>query len=196
MTLEYTNRKGDRYYVCEGRTKSGKPKYYTAKKPSGTTIEKLPSEFEIYEHPSTAIVTIRKVVPTRLTLAELEHLKQLVRTWSKIDHFLVDRTGDHFVIYLCDQDPDKVNEILAIMLGSWGKHADKNRQILMSQSTYSPVFRLTLSNDAKRLFTVERYCYLGSIDDWMLLSTSEQTLDELAPTYFKHLGKESFFDLI
>lgn len=67
MGLEYTNRRGTRYYVFQGETKTGKPKYFASRKPDsdkGVRIETLPDEFEIFEHPESTIVTIRKRKPT------------------------------------------------------------------------------------------------------------------------------------
>jgi hypothetical protein len=31
MTIEHVNRRGDRYYVLQGKTKTGKPKFYCSK---------------------------------------------------------------------------------------------------------------------------------------------------------------------
>jgi len=61
MPLEYTNRRGDRYYVLQGKTKTGMPKYYCSRKTQGTPVERLPEDYEINEHPRDAVVTIRRV---------------------------------------------------------------------------------------------------------------------------------------
>jgi hypothetical protein len=46
-----------------------------------------------------------------------------------------------------------------------------------------------------REFTVERWCFRGSIDDWIPLDSSND-LKKLVQTYGAHLGKDSFFDLM
>ena len=52
-----------------------------------------------------------------------------------------------------------------------------------------------LSDNAHRRFRVERYSFLGSIDDWMDLGDSGR-LEILVKKYVKHLGKDSLFELV
>jgi hypothetical protein len=57
---------------------------------------------------------------------------------------------------------------------------------------YSPVMRFTLDKPQKK-YRVERRCYRGD-SDWILLSFG--SLPTLLNKYLKHIGKESFFDLM
>ena len=52
-----------------------------------------------------------------------------------------------------------------------------------------------LSDNAHSRFRVERYSFLGSIDDWMDLGDAGR-LEVLVEKYVGHLGKESFFELM
>jgi hypothetical protein len=62
---------------------------------------------------------------------------------------------------------------------------------------YSPVFRFTLVDPQERLSIAERFCFRGSIDDWMhLAGGGPDPLERLAKRYVKHLGKESFYELM
>lgn len=61
--------------------------------------------------------------------------------------------------------------------------------------TYSPMLRFTLTAEAERKYLVERYCFLGGIDDWIDLEPP-MSLEKIVKKYCIHLGKESFFDLI
>lgn len=196
MTLEYTNRRGDRYYVLQGQTKTGKPKYYCSRKPGGTGVDKLPADFEIYEHPQSALVSVRKIKPSRLLPFELEFLKEQIHKLSGIEHVIVDRTGDSIVIYLCDRDPDEINSLLNLMVGPLGEHAESNKQWMIAHATYSPLFRFTLIDENERLFRAERWCFRGRVDGWIGLSSRDQPLDELAARFLPHLGQESFFELM
>ena len=47
MSITYTNRKGRTYYLCQGVTKTGKPRYYFAREPRDTVLEELPGGYEI-----------------------------------------------------------------------------------------------------------------------------------------------------
>lgn len=196
MTLEFTNRKGHRYYVLQGLTKTGKPKYYCSRKPGGKGVDQLPPDFEVHEHPASAIVSVRKVSPSRLLPSELEFLKEQIPRLSGIRHFIIDRTGDSFAIYVCDRDPDDVNRVLGMMLGPLGEHAESNRRWVLEHVQYSPAFRFTLTNEDKRLFQAERWCFRSQIDGWLPISPPNRSLEQLARTFLPHLGQESFFELM
>ena len=40
MAYSYTNRKGSPYYLCQVNTKTGRMRYYFAREPKATTVEK------------------------------------------------------------------------------------------------------------------------------------------------------------
>lgn len=195
MTLEYINRRGDRYYIFQGRTKTGKPKYYCARKSDGIGVTALPPDFEIHEDPETARVSVRKVRPTRLLPCEQEFLDAQVRKLAGIDYFLIDHDGDSFVIYVCSRDSDRVNDVMETLLGPLHSMRESNRDWILRYARFLPMFRFTLTNEAERLFSLERWCFRGRIDDWIPLA-ADRTLDELAADYLPHLGGDSFFELI
>ena len=56
------------------------------------------------------------------------------------------------------------------------------------------MMQFTLIGKGTREFAVERWCFRGSIDDWFPLSYGE--LKTLVARYGRHLGKESFFELM
>jgi hypothetical protein len=56
------------------------------------------------------------------------------------------------------------------------------------------MLRFVLIDNAKRKFIAERYCFLGSIDDWINIGGPDR-LENLTKKFLKHLGKESFFEL-
>lgn len=59
---------------------------------------------------------------------------------------------------------------------------------------FRPIMRFTLEDKAKRLFTAERFCFMGRIDDWIYIGDTD-SLNKQARKFIKHLGKESFFEL-
>jgi hypothetical protein len=60
---------------------------------------------------------------------------------------------------------------------------------------YSPLMRFTLTDPDERLFCLERWCFLGSIDNWFPL-TGPTPLSILIEKYVKHLGQETFYELV
>jgi len=66
--------------------------------------------------------------------------------------------------------------------------------LLDRSTTYSPMMRFILEDEEKRLFSVERYCFRGSVDDWIQIGGA-QHLKTVVEKFMPHLGRESFFEL-
>ena len=60
MSIQYTNRLGQIYYLCQGITKTGKPKYFFSTKTDGNRVKMIPDDFEIYENPNAQVFLIKK----------------------------------------------------------------------------------------------------------------------------------------
>jgi hypothetical protein len=79
----------------------------------------------------------------------------------------------------------------------WPSAAGVNHSLLDASLknilTYSPIMRFILTDEMDRKFQVERAGFLD--DDWVLLDDSND-LQKLAKKYCRHLGKDSFYDLI
>lgn len=56
------------------------------------------------------------------------------------------------------------------------------------------MLRFILHDEHKRIFTAERFCFLGSIDDWIEIGYPD-TLPTLVEKYVQHLEKDSFYEL-
>jgi hypothetical protein len=41
VSVTYTNRKGRTYYLCQGTTKTGKPRYYFAREPKDELLDEI-----------------------------------------------------------------------------------------------------------------------------------------------------------
>lgn len=55
MAVTHTNRKGITYYLHQGTTRTGKPKYFFAQRADGDLVEVLPVGYEIYENPNSQV---------------------------------------------------------------------------------------------------------------------------------------------
>ena len=56
------------------------------------------------------------------------------------------------------------------------------------------MLQFVLKDEEKRLFELQRYSFLGSIDDWINIGNIA-SLPELVEAYVQHLGEDSFYDL-
>lgn len=190
MAIKHINRKGKTYYLHQGTTKTGKPKYFFSLRSEGTLVNRIPDGYEIYENPN-AQVFLRKIPTQLVTPEEVDMVQAGVKRYANIEQYIVDVKGKHVVVYLCDQDLDALIEIASMGLGG---NTAKIQETLLRSVTYSPMMQFVLEDDKTREFGVERWCFRGSVDDWIRLD-SDYDLQALVKKYVPHLGQESFYEL-
>jgi hypothetical protein len=195
--LQYTNRLGDVYFLQAGKTKTGKPKYYFGKKVTETPVEAIPAGFEIRENPESGQATLRKIRPSEISPMEKEMLCEGIRNQAQLEHFIVDLDGNRLIVHLPDLGEHEavatVNRLTTPQQREqFGVKAFTD--LLITRSRYSPMMRFTLTDLKERLFCLDRWCFLGSIDDWFFVS-GPASLQTLIKKYVKHLGRESFYEI-
>ena len=191
MAVTWKNRREDVYYLHEGRTKTSKPKYYFSRSDKGMIVDNIPDEYEIYENPNAQVFLRRKLV-SLIKDEELDLVERGVRQYADLKNFIVDRKKRTMTVFLPDQDLEGLKaELQRFALIS----TEKLNDVFEKSLTYSPMLRFSLESEDQRGFLVQRYCFLGSIDDWIHLESSS-SLKDMVKKYCKHLGKESFFDLM
>ena len=191
MAIEHINRRGDTYYLHEGKTKTGKPKYFFSRKRDGILATAIPAGFEVYEDPESR-VTLRKILPRVVTDEEVSTVERGVRNLAKQPHFVIDVKGHSIVVHLADNSADAIQDVLFSRLGI--QPNSFHLQALQRFTRYSPMMRFTLVDEENRHFSVDRWCFKGSIDDWLPLMDFGD-LKSLVAKYCPHLGRESFYEL-
>jgi len=192
MRITYTNAKEKTYYLHQGTTKTGKPKYYFSTQPEGTLAEAMPEGFEMYENPN-AQVFLRRIPPKLITEEERQVVEAGMRTSADVKDDKIDVKGKAIVIYTADQDVETLAEVFKDLSPT----PSANRQLmslLRKEIQYSPMLQFLLEDEQRRLFTAQRYCFRGSIDAWIDIGYG--SLTTLVKQYVKHLGKESYFELL
>jgi hypothetical protein len=192
VSLTYTNAKAQIYFLHQGRTKTGKPTYYFSLKSEGHLAESIPDGFEIYENPNTQVF-LRRIPPKLITDEEQEIVADGMRKYTSVRDYNIDVKGKVIVIYLADQDSDALDRIFREHPSSLEEKA-RIMTVLRQQLHYSPMMQFILADEKRRLFWAQRYCFRGSIDDWIGIGLPA-SLTNLVSTYVKHLGKESYFEL-
>ncbi len=191
MTITHTNAKGKLYYLHQGTTKTGKPKYYFSMESEGHLAESIPEGFEIYENPN-AQVFLRRIPPKLITDEERRVVEEGMRTYADVKDSKIDVKGKAIVIYTADQDIGTLAELFKDLSPT----PSANRQLmslLRKEIQYSPMLQFLLEDEKRRLFTAQRYCFRGSVDDWIDIGYGPLTT--LVKQYVKHLGQESYFEL-
>jgi len=69
----------------------------------------------------------------------------------------------------------------------------KVREYFTRSVQYAPMLQFILDDEKRRTFTAQRYCFRGSVDDWIDIGYGPLTT--LVKQYVKHLGQESYFEL-
>src|SRR5215469_12297269 len=93
VPITYTNAKGKTYYLHQGTTKTGKPKYYFSMESKGTLAESIPEGFEIYENPN-AQVFLRRTPPKIITDEERQVVEDGMRTYADVQDYKIDVRGN------------------------------------------------------------------------------------------------------
>ncbi len=174
--LQFENRMGRIYYLLEGKTSTGKPKYYTSRKLSGKALATMPEGYEFYERPDNAQVLVRKIKPSPITQLEREQTEDIVRRESGLEYFVVDVEVAALVVYTptaSRADTDKLFDLVTggMLRRAFADSVDfRNRHI--KNSPYMKMLRFELVNPDTREFCAERWCFRGSIDNWIPLGGS------------------------
>jgi hypothetical protein len=190
VAVEHTNRKGKTYYLHVGKTKKGNPRYHFSMTPPADLVKEIPEGYEIYENPN-AHVFLRKILPKEILDQEMAVLEKELRAHAKPTKYIIDTKGKVITIFWTDQSGPERKDLFPFF------GMARMEEFYQSHAYYSPIFRFTLVDQKERLFIAERFCFRGSIDDWMhLLGGGPDSLQTLAERYVKHLGEESFYELM
>jgi hypothetical protein len=192
VPITHTNAKGQTYSLYQGTTKTGKPKYYFAMQSEGILAKALPAGYEIYENPN-AQVFLRRIPPKIITDAERQVMEEGMRTYATVKDYKLDVKGNALLIYTADQDMETLAAIVCNPHAS--REENTRRMTLLRQGIhYSPMLVFQLIDAQRRTFQTQRYCFLGSVDDWIEIGKPGK-LTQLVKKYVKHLGQESYVEL-
>jgi hypothetical protein len=193
VPITYVNAKEKTYYLHQGMTKTGKPKYHFAMKSEGNLAESIPEGYEIYENPNGQVF-LRRIPPKIITDEERQLVEDGMRKCASVKDYKIDVRGNAIVIYTADQDIDRLADIVRNPRASAAENA-RTIKSLRAEIHYSDMLKSILVDDQRRTFATQRYCFLGSVDDWIDIGKHEK-LTTLVKRYVKHLGKDSYVELI
>jgi hypothetical protein len=198
MPVTYTNRKGRKYYLCQGVTKSGKPRYYFSREQKDKLVDEIPEGYEITESVN-GIVSLSKFRPKLLSEQEIAIVEAAIKNHPQGKRYRLSVKSKELTIY--EQVGPDLQEIATMMVKELGLPGviteDFNRRMEEEHNIYAqytPVMKFVLSDKANRLFRAERMCYLGSVDDWINIGYNK-TIEELANELVPTLGTDAFFEL-
>jgi hypothetical protein len=193
-TVTYTNRKGVIYYLCQGRTKTGKPRYYFARQPKGEPLEEIPEGWEISESVN-GVVSLVKKRPAQILPEELAAVEAAIKRHPQSRNYRAAVKHDRIEVYeLAGMSGSDL--VAALTQAGFGTShlADQMQDFQERYGRFTPVMRFVLADAERRDFRVQRWCYRGSIDDWIDIGAFGP-VNQLARQLIPSLGTDRFYEL-
>jgi hypothetical protein len=126
--------------------------------------------------------------PSPLWPEEVAAVESAVKRHPKAHNCRVGVKGDRIVVY--ERIGPDTHDLLAEFkgMGPFSPGQVKGLQETLDRhAQFTPVLRFILADAEQRAFRAERWCYLGSIDDWIYIGQWE-SIDQLASELIPALG--------
>jgi hypothetical protein len=194
LSVTYTNRKGIIYYLCRGRTKTGKPRYYFARQPKGEPVEEIPQGWEISES-INGVVSLVKKRPTQILPQELTAVEAAIKRHPQSRNYRAAVKHNRIEVY--ELAGMSGSDLVAVFTqaGFGTSHlADQMQDLQERYGQFTPVMRFILADAETRDFGAQRWCFRGSVDDWIDIGAFGP-VDQLAQQLIPTLGTDRFFEL-
>jgi hypothetical protein len=188
MAFTYTTRHGKTYHLHTGPKRGGGIQHFVSTDPAGPVADAIPEGFEIHETPNGQLY-LRKKKPALIQPAELALVEHELQKRQTGNHsYLAEINDKKIIIHEGDTRIDSLREInMRFSACGLEEYAVRNAH-------YVPVMRFVLQDEAERAFAPERYCFRGSVEDWISIGEPDQ-LGKLASKFLKHLGRDSIYEL-
>ena len=193
---QHRNRAGEIYFLQSKPDARAKQRCFFARKLTGMPVPALPEGYEVRENPLSAQVTLRKHQPSRITLDEANLLSKAIRQSCPGLLFIVDRERSALIVYTSDIEAESRLEFLSMIAPINNDQSDDLRDFMIAHAKYDPMLKFELQPGEPRCFAPYRWCFSGTIDDWIMIGDGPATLDALAAEFTPHLDQESFFELM
>lgn len=131
---------------------------------------------------------MRKHKPSLIFPDEVTLTEEMMEKHGGAKHYRLDVKGKQIIIYTSAGDIDAILEIF----GTFALKAHEER--LMRNTRWNEVMRFKLIDPNKRIFQTMRYCYLGSIDDWIAIG-APGSLNTVLRSFVPHIEQDSYFEL-
>jgi hypothetical protein len=188
----YQNGRGETYYLHQGVTKAGTPRYFVAKTVGPGALATLPEGLEIAET-ANGVVSVRRVDTSvnAIPAKDVETVRGFLATQSRLRGHVVEvRRGE---IVISEPVGGEVEDIttLARELGT-GRMLPRLGVPSTRPTRYTPVMKLVRDGSEPGRYLVHRMTYRG---DGGFRPLSGGSLHDLLGRFVAHLGTDRFFEL-
>jgi len=178
--LAYENRMGERYYLHEGKTKTGKARCFFAKVIGDGALAKMPAGFEVTES-INGVVSVRKKIAGALSVPDedVKIVEAQIGLLVRLRGYMVRTQGNAIVVF----EPDH-------HLGALGQ-AERFIEDRRRKARYAPLMQFEREGEG---YVVRRMTYRGQ-GGWSY-PLGQGKLAELASSFVSKIGTDAFFDLM
>jgi len=193
MPFTFKTTKGKTYYLKSRITKKGNTTYYLTQKKDAECLQEVPVGYEVFEKYDSGQAYIRKIKESHIEEAEIAAIGKELRRNKSLHDFKLDICGDEIRIYT--KERGVTTEGSELLRGFMSGTRENPGAMLNKFARYEERMRIILVHRKdEREFIFQRYCYRGSIDDWITIDSGSD-LEALAQKNLYHLGKESYYEL-
>jgi len=189
MNIQHITRTGKAYYLHIGQSKSGKANHFFSTKATGNLADSLPAGYEVYEN-IRGQVFLRRPPPKIITDDEIALVRQTLDNHAEEWRYKIETKKNAIIIHEASDSFAALQQIAPL----W-KSRQELKDYAIRRANYMAVMRFVLVDAEKRLFLAERFCFRGSVDDWIDIGGGLGQLPMLLKKFVRHLGHESLYDL-
>jgi hypothetical protein len=187
VSIEHISRRGQTWYLHVKTTPKGRPNYFFSMAADGQLAPALPQGYEIYENVGGQVF-LRKTTAQIIRPEELASVESALRKHGDAWRYQTEIKKNAITVH---QAGDMAGlDSLAQGFGRPRLSADEK----LRSASYMAVLRFVLVDKRARCFATERFCFRGSVDDWIPVG-GPGTLAAQVRQFVKHLGRESFYEL-
>lgn len=186
----YKNRMGDTYYLHEGTTKTGKPRYFFAKATRAGALATMPKGLEVCESINGVVSVRRKIAgASPVPDGDVKVVELAVGRHPHLRGYMVRALGNAVVVFEPYPRPDDLQDIAQRLGGA--DRAPAFIEDRLKKAQFAPVMKF--ERDAKG-YSVFRMTYRGKGGWSWPLATGK--LPELAKKFVRHINTDEFFELM
>jgi hypothetical protein len=182
---------GDTYYLHEGRTKTGKIRYFAAKKPRQGTLSTMPKGFEFSES-INGVVCVRRIneSETRIPDSDIALVQAEMDCHHHLSEHRIDIVKGEIVVF---EPANPLAELREEMVRNFPMLAYRSLSSIERRVRYNPVMKFVpLQKESG--YSAHRMTYRGDGGwSWPLASGP---LCELVKKLLRYVGTDDFFELL
>jgi hypothetical protein len=197
MPISHTNRKGKIFYLHQGITKTGKPRYFFSKTVEPDALEQIPAGHHI-EESVNGVVSLVKDRKQLILPEEIQVIEAALHRHLKGNNYRVSAKGKRIIVYeRLGPDAEDMAEIFGKTLPMYSRQEllEGMQTILDKNAQYSPMLHFNLVDAVERTFCAERTTYVSSLPEWVDICDCgplQSLVDQIIPL----LDTDEYFMLI